>query len=839
MKVFRPGPLYFRNSAEGTDFDYIVNSLNSTDMKSITTLLLAILTTLICQGQIQISSHIIQEVEPQPLLAQAQRLAEALAYIGNPLSEKDIEQLKNLGREAFTEQTVREIQQILDPYCLAFVDINPEARVKVERGPAPAELIQEGWKSYLVKVHNQAGLTSALEVISPNANPLLHRSSSAHRMQEANALNAGQVASRFMEVMVYRDRPMNANLSGLKAEYVIVQLYTRAKGQREVKLNFHAGPGTEDIGFRNSLDILFAIKPSVKVNLRVRDDDGAPVMASFIFMDKIDRLRNQTAENPFPDDYRLLMARHQDWEGRKELRFTSEERIPAEKRLRGIYPLPARRLAWTDEYPDFFFQPQVYRTDGEHIFLPPGNYSVIYTRGPEYVEQRKEITIPAGQDSISFTFDLKRWIKMTDLSWYSGDHHIHAAGCSHYESPEEGVRPEHMWRQIQGEDLNFGSNLTWGPCWYYQKEYFTGEVHPLSNEQNLLRYDVEVSGFPSSHAGHIVLLDLTEDDYPNTTTIEEWPTWTLPVLKWAKAQGGLTGYAHSGWGLEPQSPTDQLPHYEVPKMDGIGANEYVVTVAHDAVDFYSLGDTPPIWELNMWYHTLNCGFRVRASGETDFPCISDEKVGRARIYAKLDKGLEFEDFMSAIARGESYISTGHAHLIDFQVNKRKLGEKESEIKVKKGSTLNISVKASSFLTEKQDEIGAVIAERQPVGSPFWHIEKARIGTSRKIPVELIVNGHSVETKEITADGNWNDLKFEYRIEKSSWIAIRVLGAAHTNPIFAIVDNQPVLERESAEWCLKAIDRCWEMKSPRFRESETEAAREAYDYAREVYRNMLR
>jgi hypothetical protein len=46
----------------------------------------------------------------------------------------------------------------------------------------------------------------------------------------------------------------------------------------------------------------------------------------------------------------------------------------------------------------------------------------------------------------------------------------------------------------------------------------------------------------------------------------------------------------------------------MPKFDGIGANEYVVDVTHDAVDFISAVDTPSVWELNIWYHTLNAGF---------------------------------------------------------------------------------------------------------------------------------------------------------------------------------------------------------------------------------------
>ena len=87
-------------------------------------------------------------------------------------------------------------------------------------------------------------------------------------------------------------------------------------------------------------------------------------------------------------------------------------------------------------------------------------------------------------------------------------------------------------------------------------------------------------------------LRLKEDDFPGTSKVEEWPTWTLPILQWAKRQDAVVGYAHSGWGLEPMEPTDSLPNYVLPKFDGIGANEYIVTVTQDAVDFFSAGDTP-------------------------------------------------------------------------------------------------------------------------------------------------------------------------------------------------------------------------------------------------------
>src|SRR5262249_12311519 len=154
--------------------------------------------------------------------------------------------------------------------------------------------------------------------------------------------------------------------------------------------------------------------------------------------------------------------------------------------------------------------------DGEYVGLAPGSYTVTYTRGPEYVSQTKKVVVPEGKDSILVSFQLKRWIDLSKYGWYSADHHVHAAGCSHYDSPEEGVVSRDMFRQALGEDLDVSAVLTWGPSWYYQKQFFTGKDDSMSTANNIMRYDVEVSGFPSSHAGHIVLLRLKEDDYPGT-----------------------------------------------------------------------------------------------------------------------------------------------------------------------------------------------------------------------------------------------------------------------------------------------------------------------------------
>ena len=151
-----------------------------------------------------------------------------------------------------------------------------------------------------------------------------------------------------------------------------------------------------------------------------------------------------------------------------------------------------------------------------------------------------------------------------------------------------------------------GSVLTWGPCYYHQKQFFSGSsISPRaeleypdmqraqgmtwdpqdtdSDSQSLLRYDLEVSGFPSSHSGHVILLGLTDQDYPGTKMIEDWPSWNLPVMRWGHAQNALVGYAHCGLGLSVG--TDELPNHVIPGFQSIGSNEIIVDVPLGAADF--------------------------------------------------------------------------------------------------------------------------------------------------------------------------------------------------------------------------------------------------------------
>ena len=211
----------------------------------------------------------------------------------------------------------------------------------------------------------------------------------------------------------------------------------------------------------------------------------------------------------------------------------------------------------------------------------------------------------------------------------------------------------------------------------------------------------------------------------------------------------------------------------------------------------------------------------------------------ARSYAKLEGALDFDRYMDQIKAGRSYVSDGKSHIVDFFVQDRELGTHSSELRLDVPSSVKIRARVAAYLPSKQDEVGAIIAGRDPIQPPYWDIERARIGKSRKVPVELVVNGEAVARKEITATGEWVDLAFEHEVSQSSWVALRVLSSSHTNPVFVIVANKPVrASLRSAEWCRRAVDRCWMMKEAKIREDEQAAAKAAYDHARNVYDRIL-
>lgn len=770
----------------------------------------------------------------QPFAAATDRLLQALSSLGTPLPREDearIRQALNASGSAQESAAIHQIQAALDRHVLMNVEINPEMRVAVSRGAAPADLVQGGWRSFLIRVANAAGTTPVLTIKSPQGGAMGRHSSLA--ITGVNDFTNGAVdeveaRSRWLGIATFNAPPMTPSLTGLEIEYRIIELYSRDAGQREATLQADCGWGEQDLGYRSSLPILFRCAPAHTVSLDLRDEHGQPAAASVLVKDSLGR----------------------------------------------VYPPQTKR-----PMPDLNFQPQVYRYSGEFLLLPEGQYVIETGRGPEYLVSRQPLSVSASNRP--FAASLQRWINPAQFGYYSGDTHVHAAGCSHYESPTEGVTPLVMKRQADGEALDLASVLNWGPGFYYQKQFFTGHILPAQNahdhhdaamhdgmphdppaiaaeqdaeiidalqhdattpsEPSLLRYDVEVSGFPSSHCGHLVLLQLKDDGYPHTDRIDDWPSWNVPILRWVKQQGAFAGYAHSGHGLVVDST--ELPNLVIPPFNSMGANEFIADVTHPAlVDFISGCDLWPFAELNIWYHTMNCGFDTAFAGETDFPCLTDACVGGGRSYVRLagrpagDRG--YSDWIANLLHGSSYFGDGRSHLLNFKVNGQERGR--NPVALASAGDIEVTADVAARLEPSITDQTRAIQHASPYDKPYWHIERARLGESRNVPVELVVNGIAVDRTSILADGTVRPIRFRTQIHQSSWIGLRIYPSAHTNPIVISVGGRPVrASRPSAEWCRRGVDVCWDQKRQRIRPQELAAASETYEHARRTYDSILR
>lgn len=842
----------------------------------------------------------VSKVEAQPLLAQVKRLTQALDFLGQPLPAETRKALEALTEDDGDEKVAAAVQKHLDPLCAAAVKIDKDGGVKATASKTKPKLVEQGWRTVLVKVVNPDGSTGQLRADSPSARPVPGGPKE-------------EIAKRWLGLLPYSGQPLLPGLSGLGLEYTLLQCYSRDSGEKDAELTFRVEggkvPSLREWRFIKGTDgwkadnncKLVAEGGVLKVTMTgfdpwmtapVKAPSGGFVLRFWARFSKagIGEVFWATAKNPRFDGGRRRIFRFEASERGSELevRFNSIDELasiridpgndpgtasfdwitlsravrPSEAAtvkvtfdalpstpvtfqvqdekgepcmacfiIRGkadghVYPAQPKRLA-----PDFFFHPQVYRATDETVRLPAGTYTVHCSRGPESVPEVKELVV--GSKPVSFRYAVIRWIDPARRGWWSGDHHIHAAGCQHYEMPTEGVEPKDMMRHILGEDLKVGCCLTWGPCFDYQKRFFRAKPDPVSQYPYILRYDVEVSGFGSHVSGHLNLLRLKEQIPAGGVSKHHWPTLGMNTLRWAKKQGAVCGPAHSGSGLTrtvgrvegAKDGPNRLPSYDIPAYDGIGANEFIVQAALKvpgpddkpvpAVDFISTMDTDRRTELNMWYHVLNCGLRVRASGETDFPCITGERVGWGRVYVKVDGKLDFDRWAQGIADGRSYVSDGYAHLMDFTAKggdkALEVGVAGSEVKLDRPGRVTFTVKAA-----------------------------ARYPGRRPAPVELVVNGLPVASKELALDGKERELTFDVDIKKSSWVAVRLFPGAHANPFFVIVGDKPIrASKDSAKWCLAGVDQCWKMKQRTYRREEQKQAAEDYEAARKVYRAILK
>ena len=125
------------------------------------------------------------------------------------------------------------------PAVLITVSISPESRVKATAEELAMELDQGVWKDFLVEIDNAAGITAPLIIES----------------EQILQSDADSSRERWLQ---FELKP-NVALTGLRNEIRSLRLKSRDSGIRTAILNFNAGQGTQDLGFRSDVLVTFKV----------------------------------------------------------------------------------------------------------------------------------------------------------------------------------------------------------------------------------------------------------------------------------------------------------------------------------------------------------------------------------------------------------------------------------------------------------------------------------------------------------------------------------------------------------------------------------------------------
>ena len=317
----------------------------------------------------------IGDVELQPLAAQVQRVAQALDLLGSPLSTEQQQALDKAVAEGDAKAGVLGIQAVLDPLCLAWRrHQSGKPRQSGRRARRRRSSCSMAGASFWSRSHNEAGVTAALRVASPNAAPIY---TPLERQPRTEAIDQrrSDVSERWLDVQSHDAAAAEQEPVGPRARIPRDQLYSRDVGQREAKLMFDVGQGTQDLGFRNELNVLFQCEPAVRSRAgsarRRRPADDRPV-------------RDSRQLGP-----RLSVAGAGGW------------------------PLT------------FSFTIRSIATAARRCFCRPAS-TTSPTRAGRNTGTRPRRSKCPMPPRIARVFHLQRWIKLADHGWYSGDHHIHA-----------------------------------------------------------------------------------------------------------------------------------------------------------------------------------------------------------------------------------------------------------------------------------------------------------------------------------------------------------------------------------------------------------------------------
>jgi hypothetical protein len=384
---------------------------------------------------------------------------------------------------------------------------------------------------------------------------------------------------------------------------------------------------------------------------------------------------------------------------------------------------------------------QAFYVDSEYeAKVPAGSYELIATRGLEFRAYHDTVDIKPDRTA-DVTIALERYVDMPSTGWYSGDAHIHLT--------RDNVADPVIWGMVAAEDVHVGNLLEMGNIsgTHFKQPKEWGRASRFERDGHFI-----LSGQEDPRTwflGHTIHHNLQTPIHaePNEYFLYK------KVFDASHAQGGVSGFAHAGWGQRGADPA---------QMD----RGMALLAPFGSVDFIEVLQGGRLTS-DGWYRLLNLGLRVSPAAGSDWPYT--DFPGVVRNYVKLDGPLNVDRWFESFRAGHTYVTNGP--LVELTVNGQPMG---SELRVEKGTKLEIF--ASADLNPDVDKLDRL---------------------------EVVVLGDVAHSEP--AKGQQASVTKSLVAEHSLWIAARAFGTraeprntviGHTAPIYVVVDDEPTWKAEA-------------------------------------------